>query len=1301
MPIQNKDLGKYNRPGIFINEIDNSIIELPQQDILINLVPGFSKKGPVNKPIYVTNKADFIAIFGDIDRGLERKSSFFHRTCIKMLESGPIYALNLLLTDDERDKANWKTLSCASNYKNDITKKIPYSRLFNRQDFWERDNESFLDYVNDPIVDYDRILHLSNLGNKVTTTFIFKSKTSGFDISAEDWYGGPTKVPVYINPKDWISDYIVSVIILDGDWTNYDVLSEDQTWGQYFSTTGLNKATIQDFVNEPNVNTLGFYDASLIPYFKDITGRDMYIKSLINNETDKTGLFCAYFEDEMLDADFPIGKVDLIGDGLVGESQSSIDFLSYKEDIFEVLTYETTTLNSCGNVFGNYSTELENDFISGRTAECTNHYVHGMTFGNGSLLTASTLIELDHTGQATGKSWFFMNSSVNFTSAPQQLLVIGDAVVFNKAFDTIEANKIYYVEDVSDGGRMISVSDTHDGNPIGFSMASSLSDMYIQRVEFNFNYTLPYFVLDNTKYTINSGQTEFTFKGLEFVGTPSVNLERYDVLYLSKGNNAEVNILTGTQSTTGAEKPNFMLDYNDNLILGYVHLTLSSGNTPATGATDYVINADYTPITVDTNGYVPLTDIIITSGSTGDNYIKISFGNTSGSTDYTNYNQIRYRNAFDEINNKLDDGKGVIINHNDASKYKLDDGKGVIINHNDASKFYITQSNMSGHDYNNSINGLITINVGSLDPTDFYNTDTYKWLVYYLDNEFVLNENNCDRAFTSALYVDSLVGSGQTSTTNAGVIGRYANIYMDYYNGILNNGDYAYMNNDTGSTTKFMIKAWIQDDNILYIDFMSEDGVSPFPIDIIDYDNELIFYSTDSNYKQTVEIESFDISKPITSIYEINVDASRYSELVKGDFLEAYYDETDLEIGQDPRKLTRIVKVLGHPTIPNLKVINCDAPIKINSINRIGGGYDYQTTTYPTIEKYVSDYKGIKLIPFTISNESIPNGSETRQSGILDLLSPTTNLGKGLINKNKISWRYLIDSFGLGLTSKSKQQYSDLLGKKLNSLGFISAPSVKTLKHSTNPSFINDDVTLNTEYLKTGGDETKNPSFLYSFAEGIGRSTIGYFFPYVTIDDLGVPKDVPPAAWAASTYMKKFLASSSAIQPWTIAAGITNGRVTDISQVEMDFNDDQLADLYSMGLNPIVKKKNAGFCINSESSAQVFPYSSLSMIHSREVLIELENTLYDMLLRYQWRFNTGAIRAEIKYKADKICTDIQNREGLYDFKNVIDETNNTNYIIDLQMGVLDTFIEIIKGMGIIVNNITILKKGDIQSGGFQ
>ena len=1274
MPIQNKDLGKYDRPDIFIVETNTSQIELPIQNTLINFVPGVSKKGPVNNPIYIESKSEFISIFGDIDKGLERKGSYFHRTCLKMLESGPIYALNLLLTDDERDKAHWKSLSCAAHIDNNDIKQMPYSRLFNRQDFWERDSESFLEYINDPVVDYDRLLHLTNFGNKITTTFIYKSKISGFDITAEDWYGGKTKVPTYINPKDWISDYLVSVLILDGDWTKYDELSEDKTWGKYFSKTGLNKTTIQDFVNETNVTTLGYYDASLIPYFKDINGRDMYIKNLINNDTNKTGLFCAYFEDELLDSDFPIGKVDLIGDSLVNSDKNEIDFLSYNESIIENLTYKKQELDDFGNVFGNYNSALSYEFVSGRTAQYTNGYVSGTKYNT----SHQTLLKINNITNNKFITVIDLSSSLS----------INDAITFSNSFDTLIENKIYYVHSIDTSG--FTISETRGGTIFNISNGT-LTNMYVQSTSVSFSLTNSKFIIDNAEYSIVSASTPIHVNLASFdynkqTGSTLLNYDRYDILYLSKGNNAEVKVITGTQSKTkNAQKPPFILNMNENIILGYVYIS-HSGTSSGVPETEIKKVIDYTPVSIDTNGYVLLTDAYIITGSTQNNYLQLVFEHTSGGTDYSNYKQLRYRSAYNEIESKLSDGKGLIINHKNASK------------------FHITQFNMSSVDYNSMSNAYIKIVVDTIDPKEFYDTDKYKWLIHFIDNEFILNNSNNNRMITSTLHVNDLVGHGQISTTtNAGVIGKYSNIYLDYYNGILNNGDFAYLNNDSATTQKILIKAWIQDVDKLYIDFMNIDNTSPYSIQNFNtsYNNMLIFISTNSNFKQTVEIEEFNINEFPYNVYTFKVDANRYSELIKGEMIEAYYDNTKLNINEDPRKLTRIINVVGDPNNTNLKIITCDSPIKINAYEKIGGGYDYQTITYPTIEKYVSDYKGIKLTPFTISNESIPNGTEERQSDILDLLLPTTNLGQGLVNKNKIQWRYLIDSFGLGLTSKSKNQYSKLLGKKLNSFGFISAPSVKTLKASVNPSFINDDHTLNTEYLKNGGNEYKNPAFLYSFADDIGSSTIGYFFPYIKVNTDGIPTNVPPAAWVATTYMKKFLTTSSAIQPWTIAAGISNGRVTDIGGVEMDFSDDDLSNLYSMGLNPIVKRKNTSYCINSESTAQIFPYSSLSMIHSREVLIELENALYDMLLRYQWKFNTGLVRAEIKYKADKICQNILNKDGLYDFENIIDETNNTNYIIDLQMGVLDTRVEIVKGMGIIVNNITILKKGDIQSGGFK
>ncbi len=138
-----------------------------------------------------------------------------------------------------------------------------------------------------------------------------------------------------------------------------------------------------------------------------------------------------------------------------------------------------------------------------------------------------------------------------------------------------------------------------------------------------------------------------------------------------------------------------------------------------------------------------------------------------------------------------------------------------------------------------------------------------------------------------------------------------------------------------------------------------------------------------------------------------------------------------------------------------------------------------------------------------------------------------------------------------------------------------------------------------------------------------------------------------------------------------------------------------------MNANPITYKMNRGFCIETDNTAQVSPRSALSFTHVREVLVELEEELYQMLLTYQWTFNTAEVRDEIKSKADTICERYVREQGLYDFFNVCDETNNTSEIIDSQIGVLSTYVEPVKAMGTIVNQITILRTGAIQAGGFQ
>ena len=1198
MPIKDSDFGKYKRPGVFIEEIDSSPITLPIQEVLVNLVPGFSKKGPFNAPIYVTNPTDFTAIFGDDDRRLENKGSFFHKTAKQMLKNGPIWALNLLATNPNRDKVDWQSISVSSQYQNGDVNRAAYEYFYNRQDFWERDTDSFLNVVkanNSGVQDSQRLFHITNMGDKDFSVFMFKSSITGFDVTAEEWYGDRTKVPAFIDYREWISDYLVTVIVVAGDWSDYKTLSNDLTFGKYFNKNGLIKTKVSGFLNERTVTVQAKYDVSLIPYFKDLNNRDMYIKSVINNNTDKTGLFCTYNEDSLLEADFKLGNLDIIGDVIVGQNIPSIKFMSYDTTLTEAVTYSEKYLDSSNNVITNSLNSYNQDYLTDGVVDRSGAFTNGNIFQISSGITTTGLT----------------NCSMQFVSGG------------------IDA---YYVIN----GSVIS----------GFTTTT----------------------VNMTSITTGS---------------------RYDVLYLTNDN--KINVLYGAVTTGTAIKPDFNLSLNDTIILGYV-LHQRSVNSYTLTYTPISLNSTYIPLGV-TTGY----NTIITGGTdTSGSFLSIEFQGTSGKTGVANdYNYLRVMSAFNEISDKTS-VESVLIKYNTG--FTTGD-KVQVLSIVSVDATTVTNAN---------------IKIYCTNPDSCHSGNSF--LLYYIDNEFLLHKQSPN---TNVLITRNTVLG---DTLQSGIVATYSQLYQDYYNGVINNLDYFYVNNNSGSTNLIFLKMFIDQNNILTVNFLSSLNPDVFyEIDFSDwsdstkYNEQLIIHSNRANYEQSVQIVQWS-GDDLTSSQQIWVDKNRYSEVTRGSFLSAYYDETYYQApngdgyldGSVPRKLTRIVNVKNDPTNVNLKILYTDAPIDIKNYNDTGTTLAYQTFTYPSIDAYVSEYKALKISPFVVNVASIPDGTDARQNSILDVLANTTNLARALADKNKISWRYLVDSFGLGLVPTdglgSKQQLVDLCGMKKNCLGFINMPSAKMFRESVNPSFVDDNGLLDLAFVKAGADESKNPDFYYQYGQKNGtidgRSCVGYFFPYIRIYDNGIPKFVPPASYAATTYMQKFTSNVAGLQPWTICAGITNGKVQNITKTEMDFNDIDLNNLHAMNANPIVYKINNGYCINDDASAQIFPVSSLSFLHSREVLIELENRIYDMLLVYQWSFNTPEIRAEIKYRADKICKDMLDNDAFYDFRNICDETNNTDFVIDLQMGVLDTEIEIIKGMGIIVNNITIRKKGDIQSLGF-
>jgi hypothetical protein len=1157
-------IGKYKRPGIFIEEFDQSVITSPTVEGISTTVIGFSRKGPVNTPVLVQNLDDLEKIFGSLDRNLERKGSFFHRTISKMLESSPVLAVNLLLTDDNLDTIEYQSVSTSTNVVNDIKRLGPYRRFFDTTGFWKRDEQSFINLTTGNLGYGDKILNFTNLSDKFITVFALKSQVSGFDRSLVEWYGSADKLPSYLNANEWASDYMVDVIVVAGDWSNYVELAVDPKWSQYFNSTGLIKTQLRNFANDRNVNLLGYYEGlSLIPFFRDNNGRNVFIETVINRDVDRTGLFCA-FNNDLFETDYPNGLVDLIGANLVDSGLTSFNFLSYNESIVENVTFTETYLDRPGNVIGLIGTfsSFRNLNVNRRDER---HAAFSEGYVDGLVLTSPTF---------------------GATSAPATI-----------------------------------VYDSTDGYAV---IGGNLVDLGTQTFSFT---------IDPSEYT-SDGTYSTTFVLTSSGGVTSV-------------------------STTSTTLPS--VNASD-IVLGYVQFEITGGtSSKAFGATPSLVD-----ITVGTAGYVELvhgtsagSDYLVEDLTNGE--IKVEFLDTTGTISTADYKKYRRIKTFNYLFSVLDSPM--------SSKSTMLVGSSMI-------KKSIGTIPVSINRPSASQNASIIFNTG-LDGGTYEDLKSGLIVLYNLDDEMIMG-------------TAELTTKDQVASVNSGIAAKYSSFYTSFFDGNINTGDYF-----TSSGGDFhYLSMYIDSGNNLTVKFLSEDftttslvndiGVNPYVINIV---------SEKLNYKQSVDIEI--PSGYAQSTNKILCNAARYSEIRTGDFLEADYATASLEPGQAPRKLTRILSKRLFASDTTLVELTCDSAIKKVQVNG-----RYQTTRYSGIENYVSTYKAMTLKGFRIRESSMPDGTEARQNAILNLVSKGTPMFKAITNKEAIDFRYLIDCFGLGLTERSKQQLVDICGSRLDCLGFINMPSMRQFRNSTSPSFVDSEGVLQAEFIANGGDPESSPAFLYSFGEGAGSTSVGYFLPYLTVNDNGRPTDVPPAMFIATTYMRKLNSNVTSITPWTIAAGVTNGRITNISGVEMNFTPEDIEFLNQAQMNPIVFKRNRGHIIETENTAQTLFTSALSYLHVREVLIELERELSRMLLDFQWQFNTPEIRSEIKLRADVICETYVSRNGLFNYFNKCDEENNTPDVIDNQVGVLDTYVEPIKGMGVIVNNVTILRTGAIQSGGF-
>ena len=404
-------------------------------------------------------------------------------------------------------------------------------------------------------------------------------------------------------------------------------------------------------------------------------------------------------------------------------------------------------------------------------------------------------------------------------------------------------------------------------------------------------------------------------------------------------------------------------------------------------------------------------------------------------------------------------------------------------------------------------------------------------------------------------------------------------------------------------------------------------------------------------------------------------------------------------------RLTRINVVVGgltnaeYSTIPassTALLVTCQSEISTTTAGSV-----VKVELYYPIDAWVDYLNVFTLDGFKLDNtKHVPNGTNERQNAILNGTLNGTNLFKALTDRDVINFRYIVDTFGNGIESGSKAIYTILASTRKNAFAILNAPSAKDFKDNTDPSFKDLTGSLSSRFISTGGDLAKNPTVRYSLpSQTQGASWGAFYYPFITVRDLGRNINVVPAAYVSNNFIAKY---ENAL-PWSLVAGVRRGVVggTGVVGLEINLGKEDREYLEPFGLNPIVFQSGTGPTIFANKTAQQTTKSALSSINCREVVIYIQDGIEAILKNYLFEFNTAQTRLEIKTLADNFLSTVQNDDGVYDYKNVMDETNNTPEVIDQNVGILDTYIEPVRGMEILVQRTTILKTGAISAGNFQ
>lgn len=1308
-------LQNFKHAGLYRVVFDKSTV-LSQDTNVLRLLVGYSDKGPFNIPTYIQSAADFIAMYGNINKTQERRGNFFHRTALQMLSVSPILCLNLKKFDTEN--VTGAQINTNFNAKDTIdTVQIPVADVYDTTRFWSLDPEKLnevrgSEYINIATTDVK-----ANSG----TFFIRKasgSKVSSYNVTVSDWYkdAGET-VPEFLEgyENELMSAFFAEVYVFSGKFTADQVLASE-TLKNYFIVDKNGKLKLRQYVKDSfgdyndtldylfedeTSGAIGHYVGCLIPYFKDKNGNYASLDIIFNLDSDAHHMMMSFNEDMLYE--YGTANIDMSGARWISTSDST--------------PYDNTHVESDGSdvghsrakIYKQYGTSIvcidrlwkgtaltsllgnvDAPVVSAKTHFRTNIWSdedtikHPLSWENvkkisGNLYvqswtdTAITLGAVGSSKHITIDLLMISKPNVNYIlyelGAAYKKTVDGvtSYVPFESGLGTVYKSADAYdkPENINGPKKVItSLSRDLDSTDDAMVILSSevvkcnIEDVYITtKTEYLNPDTL---IDDHNKYASwNVYGPSVTFIPLNENWTLTADV--YD-----ETDEDAVHTYHLTAPATADTTVLAMLQKGDQFLA-------VDGKIDMDGDGDYSDEVN--------NGYYDLCYVQETETITDE------YGNPKTYSIKFTGNIATYEGASKSDKDvTISNGEYKLLSPSEQALYKP---KNWAVTYN-----HVGPRTLTAEAY------AVATNKEGFNPSGIVFSKQVTAVEYMMLNATA--RNMCTRNYhyhkiaTSDPNKDNITGA-EYKTKSESEKKDYKYVELDSYTFIYDDIKQVY-SSDAGLKRPVQVTTSA---GTLYIDATSNpdlkvdeagkitanttalkhDGTDKIGYYVAMYTNPAFNYGQEVIMLTDAEYQKI---KPISE--------DKYNGLSTSD--KTAYNSTTANYTENGDVSKNGHYLIGYSTL----VANTNEWIKKAAQNATTYG-KYLVRIENGLNQEIGTMEPVYLKGYTYEHPK-PDGVGQRaklewQNFQLSALTEYKGLLTGLLNKSEIDFRYVIDGFETYVDAGAKKVLSYLAKQKQNAFAILNFPSVKTFVKCPYSSFTDAKGVFNVQYVVDGFNKKKAHTTAFSLPSNDEGASFAAFYTPLKLSDGTIDSVVPSAGLVSNLFMEKY----NSRLPYEIVAGPNYGAMSVSGLVGPDYNysSDELNIIEPFGVNCMVYRPSFGTFINANQTAKQTPKSALSSVNVRELVIYIMDEVEKILQSYQWEFNNQTVRNKIKDRADSICARVQANGGIQAYLNVMDDSNNTPDIIDNEMAILSTHIEPGRGMGKMVHELTLYRTGQMNS----